>query len=210
MTQVKVDSREAPAKTRGKSLLREILETLALTAIIFFSVNLITGRFKIDGASMNNTFRHGEYIIVSRVTYELAKPERGDIVVFVPPHSETGTFFERLIGKPGETDFIKRIVGLPGDMVEIADGSVSVNGVTLHEPYIDEQMRSAGDQRWVLGPDEYFVLGDNRNFSKDSRDPAVGPISINRIVGKVWLVYFPFEDFGLVEHYRYPEFSASQ
>lgn len=210
MTQIELDSPEVVAETQSKSLLREVLETLVLTALIFFSVNLVTGRFKIDGASMNDTFFHGEYIIVSRVAYRLHPPQHGDIVVFVPPYSDTGTFVERLIGKPGETDFIKRVVGVPGDTVEIVGGAVRVNGVLLDEPYLREPMRTFQPETWRLGEDEYFVMGDNRNFSKDSRDPAVGPISIDRIVGKVWLVYFPFRDFGIVDHFRYPEFATAQ
>lgn len=210
MTQIELNSTEVPTQPKSKSLLREVLETLALTAIIFFGVNLITGRFKIDGASMNDTFFHGEYIIVSRISYRIGAPVRGDIVVFVPPSSDTGTFFERLIGKPGETDFIKRVIGLPGDTVEVRDGIVIVNGITLQEPYVHQTMRTLSSQTWELDNDQYFVLGDNRNFSKDSRDPAVGPIPLSRIVGKVWLVYFPFPEFGLVKHFRLPEFAAAQ
>ena len=190
--------------SRAKSILREILETLILTAVIFFLVNTVTGRFKIYGASMDNTFHNGEYIIVSRLAYQFGEPQRGDVVVFVPPGHPEATFTERLLGIPGETDFIKRIVGLPGDVVKIENGQVLVNGVALNEPYIKEPMFSYQSQEWALGLNQYFALGDNRNFSKDSRDPAVGPIEGSRIVGKVWVVYWPMSDWKVVEHYQYP------
>jgi signal peptidase I len=193
-----------PRPSTAKSILREVLETLVLTAIIFFAVNSVTGRFKIYGASMNNTFANGEYIIVNRLAYKLGEPQRGDVVVFVPPGHEESTFWERLVGIPGETDFIKRIIGIPGDTVLIQDGQVYVNGQPLDEPYIREPMFKAAPQQWTLEPNQYIALGDNRNFSKDSRDPSVGPIEGSRIVGQVWVVYWPMSDWKVVEHYRYP------
>jgi len=196
-----------PTQSRSntaKSILREILETLVLTAVIFFAVNSVTGRFKIYGQSMNDTFNNGEYIIVNRVAYKLGQPQRGDVVVFVPPGYPESTFWERLIGIPGETDFIKRLIGLPGDTVLIQDGQVYVNGQPLDEPYIREPMFKTESQQWTLGPDQYMALGDNRNASKDSRDPSVGPISGSRIVGQVWVVYWPMSDWKIVEQYRYP------
>ncbi|MBI5830661.1 MAG: signal peptidase I [Chloroflexi bacterium] len=195
---------ETQVQSQVKSFLRETLETLVLTAIIFFAVNFMTGRFKIYGASMDNSFQDGQYIIVSRLAYLLSKPQRGDVIVFVPPGHPEATFLERLAGIPGETDFIKRIIGLPGDTVVVSKGNVSVNGIVLNEPYIKEPMRPYQDQTWTLGPDQYFMLGDNRNFSKDSRDPSVGPISLGRMIGKVWVVYWPLPDWKLVSHYRYP------
>lgn len=201
------DSPPLPSQPRfstAKSIFREVLETLVLTAIIFFAVNSVTGRFKIYGASMDNTFQNGEYIIVNRLAYKIGQPQRGDVVVFVPPSYPEGTFFERLVGIPGETDFIKRIIGVPGDTIRIEGGQVDINGQPLDEPYIREPMSKAQLQEWILDPDQYLALGDNRNFSKDSRDPSVGPINSSRIVGKVELVYWPFSNLKLVEHYRYP------
>jgi len=194
----------APAIPKTKSFVREVVETLVLTAIIFMSVNFITGRFKIYGASMDTTFQNGQYIIVNRLSYQFSKVERGDVIVLVPPGTAPSNFFERLIGLPGETDFIKRLVGVPGDTIRIEGNTLMVNGKPVQEPYIHEPMRSFAPQTWNLKDDEYFVLGDNRNFSKDSRDPSIGPIKFDRIVGKVWIVYWPFDQAKIVEHYRYP------
>jgi signal peptidase I len=190
--------------TQTKSVLREVLETLLLTAAIFLIVNSVTGRFKIYGASMDNTFQNGQYIIVNRLAYKIGDAQRGDVVVFVPPGHPESSFWERLLGIPGETDFIKRIIGVPGDKIHIEGSQVYINGQVLDEPYIREQMNPSGPQDWTLGPSEYFALGDNRNFSKDSRDPGVGPVEGSRIVGKVLAVYWPFSDAKIVEHYRYP------
>jgi len=190
--------------TQTKSVLREVLETLLLTAAIFLIVNSVTGRFKIYGASMDNTFQNGQYIIVNRLAYKIGPAQRGDVVVFVPPGHPESSFWERLLGIPGETDFIKRIIGVPGDKIHIEGSQVYINGQALDEPYIREQMNPSGPQDWTLGPSEYFALGDNRNFSKDSRDPSVGPVEGSRIVGKVLAVYWPFSDAKIVEHYRYP------
>jgi signal peptidase I len=190
--------------TQTKSVLREVLETLLLTAAIFLIVNSVTGRFKIYGASMDNTFQNGQYIIVNRLAYKIGDAQRGDVVVFVPPGHPESSFWERLLGIPGETDFIKRIIGVPGDKIHIEGSQVYINGQVLDEPYIREQMNPSGPQDWTLGPSEYFALGDNRNFSKDSRDPSVGPVEGSRIVGKVLAVYWPFSDAKIVEHYRYP------
>lgn len=198
------DLTHKPQSSSGKSVLREVLETLVLTAVIFLAVNSITGRFKIYGASMDNTFQNGQYIIVNRLAYKLGDPQRGDVVVFVPPGHPESSFWERLLGIPGETDFIKRIIGLPGDKVHLEGTQISINGKPLDEPYIREEMIPAQAQDWVLGANQYFALGDNRNFSKDSRDPSVGPIEGSRIVGKVLVVYWPISDAKIVEHYRYP------
>ncbi len=197
---------QKPASTSTKSVLREVLETLFLTAVIFFAVNSVTGRFKIYGASMDNTFQNGQYIIVNRLAYKFGDPQRGDVVVFVPPGHPESSFWERLLGIPGETDFIKRIIGVPGDKVHIEGNQVFINGQALDEPYIREAMTPVPSpgQDWVLGAGQYFALGDNRNYSKDSRSPEVGPVEGSRIVGKVLVVYWPMSDWKIVEHYRYP------
>jgi signal peptidase I len=94
---------------------------------------------------------------------------------------------------------------VPGDTVRIEDGQLLVNGEGLVEPYIRDPMNSLYDGReWTLGSNQYFALGDNRNASKDSRDPSVGPVDRNSIVGKVWAVYWPISDWRLVTHYRHP------
>ncbi len=170
---------------RRSNLLREIVETALLTAIIFLIVNTATGRFRIEGQSMEPNLHDGEYVLIDKVSYMLRTPERGDVVVFV---------------RPGERDYIKRVIGLPGDTVEVRSGQVIVNGVTLDEPYLQQPTNSNYPARMVE-PGHYFVMGDNRNNSSDSR--SFGPIASNSIVGRAWLVYWPPADWSTVPHYTY-------
>ncbi len=100
------------------TVLRELAETVLLAAAIFVGVNIISARFRIDGDSMTDSFHDGQYIIVNRMAYRFNPPARGDVVVFVPPESSPATFWENLLGRPGQTDFIKRVVAVPGDSVD--------------------------------------------------------------------------------------------
>jgi len=172
----------------GRSVLREILETILLTAIIFLVLNTTTGRFQVRGSSMKPTLHDGQYLVVSKLTYWVHPPERGDIIVFHPP------------GNLGD-DYIKRIIGLPGERVEIHSGMVWVDGVLLEESYIANPGSYSGE--WSLGEGEYFVLGDNRRNSSDSH--SWGVLLRENIVGKAWLSYWPPEEWGLVAHHTFPQ-----
>lgn len=172
----------------GRSLLRETLETILLTVILFLVLNAVTGRFQVRGSSMEPTLHDGQYLVISKVTYWIHPPERGDVIVFEPPNNPTD-------------DYIKRVAGLPGEQVEIREGTVWVDGVRLEEPYIANAGVYSG--AWSLGEGEYFVLGDNRNNSSDSHNWGVLPEE--NIVGKAWLCYWPPEDWSLVAHYTFPE-----
>ena len=203
-----MSTEEAPPSRRRvnwRSLLVEVVETAVMAAAIFFAVNLVSARFRIDGASMLDTFRAGEYIVVSRFSYWYADPQRGEIVVFVPPSSTPGSMLDGMLGRAGETDFIKRVIGVPGDTVQVRDGQMFVNGTPLVEPYLPEPMLDFGGRFWEVAADQLFVLGDNRNYSKDSRDPEVGLVSRAHIVGKVWAVYFPLDSWRRVVQFVYPE-----
>jgi len=170
----------------GRSMVRETLETVLLAIAIFLVLNTATGRFQVRGSSMLPTLHNGQYLVISKVTYWLHPPERGDIIVFHPPVD------------PAE-DYIKRIVGLPGEQIQIQGGQVWVNGSLLDEPYIKNQGTYSGS--WVLGEGEYFVLGDNRSNSSDSHTWGVLPRE--NIVGKAWISYWPPEDWGLVPHHSF-------
>ncbi|HET7375576.1 MAG TPA: signal peptidase I [Anaerolineae bacterium] len=168
------------------NLLREIVETALLTAVIFLVVNTITGRFRIEGSSMEPNLHDGEYVIIDRVSYVLHPPERGDVIVFVPP--------------TGDKDYIKRVMGLPGDTVEVRNSQVIVNGKVLDEPYLNAPTNyTYGPQ--TIEPGHYFVLGDNRNNSSDSH--SWGAIASSTIIGRAWFVYWPPTDWGAVPHYSY-------
>ncbi len=172
----------------GRSLLREIAETVLLTVIIFLSLNATTGRFQVRGSSMMPTLHDGQYLVISKLIYWIHSPERGDIIVFRPPNH------------PGE-DYIKRIVGLPGEQIEIQSGEFWVDDVSFEEPYIANLGHYSGS--WNLGAGEYFVLGDNRSNSSDSH--SWGTLPRENIVGKAWLCYWPPEEWGLMAHYVFPE-----
>lgn len=186
---VSAESAPAEAPRQRSNLLREIVETALLTAIIFLIVNTATGRFRIEGSSMEPNLHDGEYVIIDKVSYMLHGPERGDVIVFA---------------RPGERDYIKRVIGLPGDTVEIRSGQVYVNGIALEEPYINQPVRQDVAARQVEAG-RYFVLGDNRNNSSDSR--VIGTVPAADIVGRAWFVYWPPTDWGAVPHYTYAALS---
>jgi signal peptidase I len=162
---------------------REIVEVLLLTFLIFWLVNSLVGRYRIDGNSMNPTLFNGEYLIINNFVYDLDEPQRGDIIVFKHPRNEL--------------NLIKRVIGLPGDVVEINGGRVQVNGTTLDEPYIQDFPDN--DNSWVVPEDQYFVMGDNRDNSSDSR--AWGFLPKDHLLGKALFVYWPPDKWGKVPHY---------
>lgn len=165
--------------------LREIIDTILFVVIIFTLVNLLSSRFVVDGISMQPTFETGQYILVSRANYLFAEPQRGDIVVFHYPANP-------------DQDYIKRLIGVPGDTIELRNQQVYVNGVQLNEPYINEpcEARNCPDRSWTLGTDEFFLMGDNRNHSSDSR--SFGGVNRQFIVGEALVRYFPIQDIGVV------------
>ena len=169
----------------GQSPLRDLFETIVLTLLIFFVINAFTGRFQVRGSSMEPSMHNEQYVVVSKLAYRLGDPQRGDIVVFVSPN--------------GSDDYIKRVVGLPGERVEVRAGSIWIDGYRLDEPYIADRIPYNGE--WRLGEDEYFVLGDNRANSSDSH--AWGPLSRERLVGKAWFIYWPPQDWGLAPHFKF-------
>ncbi len=174
----------------GRSFLREALETILLTVIIFLVLHVTTGRFQVRGTSMEPTLFDGQYLVVSKVVYWIHPLERGDVIVFHPPNHP-------------KDDYIKRVVGLPGEELEIRDGVVWVNGILLEEPMI--AMPGSYSGMWELGENEYFVLGDNRRNSSDSHSWGVLPRE--NVIGKAWLCYWPPEQWGLVTHYSFPSFT---
>lgn len=181
-------SNDAPARSQsGGMVAREIIETFLLTLLIFWAVNTITGRFRIEGASMMPTMQEGEYILINKLAYYLEEPERGDIIVLQYPRDPS-------------RDFIKRVIAVPGDEVVIENETVIVNGQLLSEPYINGPPKYSGD--WTVPEGEYFVLGDNRNNSSDSH--TWGFLPRNLIVGRGWVVYWPAAEMERVPHYEHP------
>ncbi len=211
---------EAQKSASSSGALREVIETLILAAIIFLGVRLVVLNFRVDGESMTPNLQDREMLLVDRNAYFhfdastvdallpgdqtaggkewylFGAPQRGDIIVFDPPVNSP---------KP----YIKRIIGLPGDHITFNNGSVMVNGAALPEPYIDQKTRCQRDEYCdVVVPDgDVFVLGDNRGNSSDSR--VFGPVSVDRIIGKAWVGYWPLDAVGFVPHYSYPDIPSA-
>ncbi len=172
-------------KEEAISTLRYLVAVVLMT---LFIINFVGVRTQVIGTSMSPTLADGDNLIVEKITYHFSKPSRFDIIVF--PYQDTNKHY------------IKRIIGLPGETVQIIDGYVYINGELLEENYGNDVMDNPGiaANPIVLGDDEYFVLGDNRNNSEDSRFGAVGNIRKKDIDGRAWLRIWPFDQFGILEH----------
>ncbi|MBE3067113.1 MAG: signal peptidase I [Chloroflexi bacterium] len=192
----------APARQEWKQFLREILETVGLAVILFLVINVISARVRVEGYSMLPTLDNGEYVLISRLSYKLGDFQRGDIIVFRPPMYPDAPFWQRLFGLPGfddkYEDYIKRIIGLPGDTVRIANGTVYISNVPLIEPYIAAPPDYSNE--WTVPEGQLFVLGDNRNNSADSH--AWGFLPEENILGKALVVYWPFADFMIIQPHQ--------
>jgi len=164
-----------PEKTRRNSFWIDTLETIVMALVLFLAINAVSSRVRVENISMKPTLQPGYLLVVNKLAYKLGEPKHGDVVVF----DYKGA---------GEEDYIKRIIGLPGDQVVVESGIVSVNGHPLTEPYIAELPRYSGS--WSVPEDSYFVLGDNRNNSSDSHQ--WGYVSKADLVGKAVFIYFPF------------------
>ncbi len=175
---------EESKQDRWRSCLIEIIETFLIALVLYLTVNAFLPRILVVGKSMEPSLHHNDRVIVNRLAYHLGEVDRGDVVVF-----------KRDDGR----DYIKRVIGLPGDTIEVLGGHVYVNGLMIAEPYIMMPViRDKPVDTIPLGM--VFVMGDNRNDSSDSR--SWGPISVDDLTGKALLVYWPPANFGAVEHYN--------
>ena len=177
-------------------IMREVLNTaiylLCVLGAVWLVITFVGQRTEVEGASMENTLHNGDNLIVDKLSYRFHDPERFDIIVF-PFQFQDNTYY------------IKRIIGLPGETVQIMDdGSIYINGEKLEENYGMEVIKPETIGRAAepieLGDDEYFVMGDNRNNSSDSRTDMVGNIKRENIIGKAWLRIWPVSDFGVLQH----------
>jgi signal peptidase I len=170
---------EQPAN--WKRFFLDILETLILAVVLYFGINAVSARVRVDGFSMRPTLEDGEYILVNKLAYKTGEPARGDIIVFIFPVNP-------------QEDLIKRVIGLPGETVAVHNGVVTVNGTPLTEPYIASPPAYDGD--WVIPEGQLFVLGDNRNDSRDSHQWQFLPIE--NVIGKAVLIYWPPEQWQVI------------
>lgn len=182
------------SKSTAKRFFRDIVETLGLALILFLAINLVSARVRVEGFSMIPTLQNNQYVLVSRLTPRFDSLERGDIIVFRPPMYPEAPWLERLLGFPtmptDYEDYIKRVIGLPGETVTISDGIVKINGTILEEPYIAAAPQYYGE--WFVPEGHLFVLGDNRNSSSDSH--SWNTLPIENVLGRAVLVYWPFSD----------------
>ena len=187
MTDSKKEKRTDGVYREIFSMMFYLIFVVAATLLI---IRFVGQRTEVSGHSMEDTLDDGDNLIVDKLTYRFRDPVRYDIIVFPYKYKE-------------DTYYIKRIIGLPGEMVQITEeGNILINGEILEESYGREVMKSPGiaADPIILGEDEYFVLGDNRNASADSRDPSVGVISGKDIVGRAWLRIWPLNKFGILKH----------
>jgi signal peptidase I len=209
---------DLPAETEGKASGRgfgcvlEIIETLVLTLVIYLLIhNFVAQPFEVEQNSMVPTVNPGEYVLIDKISPRFADYQRGDIVVFQPPSG---------YGQGG-VPFIKRVIGLPGDTVSLSNGAVFVTApggdpVRLQEPYVIRGADGAaaptlpkgpeGSSSWTVPDGSYFVMGDNRPASQDSR--FFGPVKRDLIVGRAWARYFPLDRIGIVQRPDYPGLPA--
>lgn len=179
-----------------KKVMREILSTglylLIVLCLTYLVIAFVGQRTEVNGGSMEPTLSDEDNLIVDKITYRFSDPERFDIIVFPFKYKE-------------KTYYIKRIIGLPGETVQIdQQGNIYIDGEILNENYGKEVIQpdhiGLASQPITLGDDEYFVLGDNRNNSKDSRVSQVGNIKRDDIIGRAWVRIWPFDKFGVLKH----------
>ncbi|HIY61974.1 MAG TPA: signal peptidase I [Candidatus Mediterraneibacter stercoripullorum] len=176
-----------------KSILKELMGWLLYIIIIvgaaYLIVTFVGQRTQVSGSSMETTLSDGDQLIVDKMSYRFRNPKRYDIIVF-PYQYEPNTYY------------IKRIIGLPGETIQIIDGYIYIDGEQLDEHYGNELMNDPGiaAEPVALGEDEYFVLGDNRNNSQDSRAVNVGVIHRKDILGRAWIRIWPLDSMGVIRH----------
>lgn len=177
-----------------KNVVKEIFSTILYILVVllgtYLLITFVGQRTSVSGSSMEPTLSNNDQLILDKISYRFSEPQRFDIIVFPFQYAE-------------KTFYVKRIIGLPGETVQIdLQGNIYINGQILNEDYGKETINFAGlaVEPITLGDDEYFVMGDNRNNSSDSRDPSVGNIRRSNIIGKAWVRIWPLNKFGVLKH----------
>lgn len=179
---------------RESSILRElggwILYILIIIGLTYLIITFVGQRTRVSGSSMETTLHNGDNLIVDKLSYRFRDPKRYDIIVFPYKYEEN-------------TYYIKRIIGMPGETLQIKDGYVYIDGERLtSDIYGNERIKDpqTAESPITLGEDEYFVMGDNRNHSMDSRDPSVGVLKRSDLIGRAWVRIYPFDNVGVIRH----------
>ena len=179
---------------RSLGCLFELLETFLVTLVIFILIQLFVAQpYQVQKQSMEKTLMPNQYVLVDKLTPNFDSLHRGDIVVFNPPSSAK---------EPSGTQYAERVIGIDGDTVEIHGGHVYLNGSLLNEAYVlknqTTNMPDGGNGSWKLKSGQLFVMGDNRPDAAASDSRTLGPIDKSSVIGRVWMRYWPFNDFGLI------------
>jgi signal peptidase I len=202
------ESQDEPRKrSKLKDGIIEIATTVGLAVILYLIITtFIVQTFRVEQTSMQNTLQSGEHLLIDKITPRFDDYSRGDIIVFHPN------------GATDETPYIKRVIGVGGDHIEISDGLVHINGTALDEtaytfpePGRNEptEAKFSGSE-WDVPDGQLFVLGDHRQRSTDSRNASVGMVDVDHVVGRAWLRFFPLDTFGIVQVPGYPELTAEE
>lgn len=174
-----------------RELIGWILYIVVIVGATYFIVNFVGQRTRVSGDSMLETLHDGDNLIVDKISYRFRNPKRFEIIVFPYQHQK-------------DTFYIKRIIGMPGETIQIQDGKIYINGEWLDEPYgresIDVGKEGIASEPVILGEDEYFVMGDNRNHSADSRESSVGVLKKEDFVGRAWIRIWPLNSIGVLSH----------
>ncbi len=194
MAKHKKDEELEVEKSNEKSIMRElfgwVLYILIVVGLTYLILTYVGQRTRVSGHSMETTLSDGDNLIVDKLSYRFGDPKRYDIIVFPYKYKEN-------------TYYIKRIIGLPGETVQVTDGYAYIDGELLEsDVYGAEIMDNSGiaGEPLTLDEDEYFVLGDNRNNSSDSRDPSVGILTRDDLLGRAWIRIYPFDKMGVIKH----------
>ena len=194
MAKHKKDEELEVEKNNEKSIMRElfgwVLYILIVVGLTYLILTYVGQRTRVSGHSMETTLSDGDNLIVDKLSYRFGDPKRYDIIVFPYRYKEN-------------TYYIKRIIGLPGETVQVTDGYAYIDGELLEsDVYGAEIMDNSGiaGEPLTLDEDEYFVLGDNRNNSSDSRDPSVGILTREDLLGRAWIRIYPFDKMGVIKH----------
>ncbi len=172
----------AAEQKKKKPWWRELIEDVLLAVVLYFAIDFCIGRFRVENVSMETTFTEGELVMVNKLNYKFSEPRRGDVVIF---HAPT---------EPGK-DYIKRLIGLPGDHIEIKDSQLYINGEAVEEPWLHEAIEYEGE--WDVPEGQYFVLGDNRNHSSDSH--VWGCVPRENLIGNAFFRYWPLSHISVIK-----------
>lgn len=187
------ESKTKPSLKRGNEM-KDWVKSIIIAAFIAVLLMQLIVPTVVREHSMEPSFYGGDYLIVGKISYKLTEPKRGDVIIFksdIPMNPDEPSQSKKLL--------IKRIIGLPGDVINISDNEVSINGKVIDEPYINEGGTPGDVVNYVVPKDNYFVMGDNRTVSIDSRRNEVGPVQKDRIVGKALIRLYPFNKIGLIK-----------